>query len=73
MLFEQLGKLICKHNKHYWPSARLCGAEQRTPPIFGRVAITLGIGPHSSFDFVFFSVPVKRLAEKSISEMTCVV
>ena len=29
-------------------SAKLCGVEQRAPPIFGRVAITLGIGPHSS-------------------------
>jgi len=45
---------------------------QRAPPIFGRAAITLGIGPHSSFDFVF-SVLVKRLAGKSISEMTCFV
>jgi len=23
-----------------------CGVEQRAPPLFGRVAITLGIGPH---------------------------
>jgi len=23
-----------------------CGIEQRVPPIFGRAAITLGIGPH---------------------------
>ena len=23
-----------------------CGVEQRAPPIFGRAAITLGIGPH---------------------------
>jgi len=23
-----------------------CGAEQRAPPVFGRAAITLGIGPH---------------------------
>jgi len=23
-----------------------CGVEQRAPPIFGRKAITLGIGPH---------------------------
>ena len=29
-------------------SAKLCGVEQRSPPIFGRAAITLGIGPHSS-------------------------
>jgi len=26
--------------------AKLCGVEQRTPPIFGREGITLGIGPH---------------------------
>jgi len=33
-----------------------CGVEQRAPPIFGRAAITLGIGPHSScFCFVKFS------------------
>jgi len=25
-----------------------CGVEQRAPPIFGRAAITLSIGPHSS-------------------------
>jgi len=24
------------------------GVEQRAPPMFGRAAITLGIGPHSS-------------------------
>ena len=35
----------------YWASAKLCGVEQRAPPIFGRAAITLGIGPHSSFIF----------------------
>jgi len=27
----------------------LCGVEQRAPSIFGRAAITLDIGPHSSF------------------------
>jgi len=32
-----------------WESAKLCGIEQRAPPIFGRAAITLGIVPHSSF------------------------
>ena len=30
----------------YWASTKLCGVEQRAPPIFGRAAITLGIGPH---------------------------
>jgi len=28
--------------------SQTCGIEQRAPPIFGRAAITLGIGPHSS-------------------------
>ena len=32
----------------YWASAKLCGLEQRAPHIFGRAAITLGIGPHSA-------------------------
>ena len=30
--------------------AKLCGAQQRAPPIFDRSAITLGIGPHSSYE-----------------------
>ena len=29
---------------------KLCGVERRAPPIFGRAAITLGIGPHSVID-----------------------
>ena len=28
---------------------KLCGVEQRAPSIFGRAAITLVIGPHSSY------------------------
>ena len=32
----------------WWALAKVCGVEQRAPPIFGRAAITLGIGPHSS-------------------------
>ena len=31
---------------YYWASAKLCGVERRAPSIFGRAAITLGIGPH---------------------------
>ena len=31
-----------------WALAKLCGVQHRAPPIFGRVAITLGTGPHSS-------------------------
>jgi len=30
-------------------SHTICGVEQRAPPMFGRAAIALGIGPHSSF------------------------
>jgi len=30
----------------HWASAKLCGVEQRAPPIIGRAAITLGIDPH---------------------------
>jgi len=33
----------------YWVSAKLCGIDQRAPPVFGRAAITLGIGPHFYF------------------------
>jgi len=29
-----------------WASAKLCGVEQRAPPIFDRAAITLGFGSH---------------------------
>jgi len=37
----------------YWTSAKLCGVEQRAPPIFGRAAITLVIGSHSSLQKYF--------------------
>jgi len=30
-----------------------CGVEPRAPPLFGRAAITLGIGPHSSCYYYF--------------------
>ena len=40
----------------HWASAKLCGIEQRAPPIFGRAAITLGIGPRSSY----YSVIARR-------------
>ena len=44
----------------YWASAKLCGVEQRAPPIFGRAAITLGIGPHSSSPY-FTLQPQRRI------------
>jgi len=36
-----------------WASAKLCGVQQMAPPICDRAAITLDIGPHSSF-FCYF-------------------
>jgi len=44
---SRLGSVTARHVQ-YWASAKLCGVEQRAPPIFCRAAITLGIGPHSS-------------------------
>jgi len=42
--FSVLAALL--HDTLEWASAKRCGIEQRAPPIFGRAAITLGIGPH---------------------------
>jgi len=36
----------------YWASAKVCGVEHRSPLTFGKAAITLGIGPHSSIVLV---------------------
>jgi len=36
------------HGTLVWVSAKLCSVEHRAPPIFGRVAIMLGTGPHCS-------------------------
>jgi len=30
-----------------WPRAKLCGVENRAPPIFCRATIRVGVGPHS--------------------------
>ena len=43
--FRVLAALL--HGSQLVASAKLCGVEQRAPPIFGRAAITLGIGPDS--------------------------
>ena len=44
--FRVLAALL--HDIQQWASAKICGVEQRAPPVFGRATITLGIGPHSS-------------------------
>jgi len=49
---SRLGSVTARaRHSSMWASAKLCGVEQRAPPIFGRATITLGIGPHSSFMF----------------------
>jgi len=45
--FHVLAALL--HGIQYWASAKVCGVEQTAPPVFGRAAIKLGIGPHSSY------------------------
>ena len=42
--FRVLAALL--HGTHSSGRQPNCGVEQRAPPIFGRAAITLGIGPH---------------------------
>ena len=50
--FRVLAALL--HSSKVVSAAKLCGVEQRAPPVFGRATITLGIGPHSSS---FFFIP----------------
>jgi len=47
------------HGRHSSSSGRQpnCGVEQRAPPIFGTVTITLGIGAHSNI-FYFKNLKV---------------
>ena len=54
-LVSRLGSVTARHLVvGLWASAKLCGVERRAPPMFDRVTIRLGIGPHSSC--FFFSV-----------------
>ena len=59
--FHVLAALM--HGNLVGASAKLCGLEQRVPPIFGRATITLGIGPHSSFFFFFFPRLISAAAD----------
>jgi len=54
-------------------SAKLCGVEQRAPPIFGRATITLGIGPHSSFllHFAWFVDDAKCILVMHVCVSVC--
>jgi len=57
------GFLVLTALLHGTPAAgvtKVCGVEQRAPPIFGRAAITLGIGPHYSI-VVFFVTSIANV------------
>ena len=43
---SRLGSVTVRHASSGRQSN--CGVQQRAPPLFGRAAMTLGIGPHSS-------------------------
>ena len=65
--FRVLAALL--HGIQQWASAKLCGVEQRAPPIFGRAAVTLGIGPHLQFLLlllVLFMVALQNRADHYI-------
>jgi len=51
LAFSYIGSVTARHSTN----AKLCGVEHRAPSVFGRAAITLGIGPHSS-SFFFLSI-----------------
>jgi len=55
----RLGSVTARHSS--WALAKLCGVYQRAPSIFGRAAITLGIGPHSSFKLFCCEVSSARV------------
>ena len=55
-----------------WASAKLCGVEQRAPPIFGRLAITLGIGPHSSSPVIVLYVSFCGAARVTLTRTRCI-
>jgi len=46
LAFSYVGSVTARHSSSGRDTN--CGVQQRAPPIFGRAAITLGIGPHSS-------------------------
>jgi len=45
-------------------SAKLCHVQHRAPPIFGRAAIRLGIGPHSSY-YILAALQTDVVVERS--------
>jgi len=59
-----LGSVTARHSSiGRQRNFKLCGVEQRVPPIFGRAAITLGIGPQSSPSIFFFPRLILAVAD----------
>jgi len=60
LVFSYTGRVTAWHSRsERQPN---CGVQQRAPPIFGRAAIMLGIGPYSSFILVFYP-PLKPILD----------
>jgi len=57
--FCYIGSVTARH----WTLAKVCGVQQRAPAIFGRAAITLDIGPHSSLNFICLLPAAMRAAQ----------
>ena len=58
LAFSYFGRVTARHSS----SGRQpnCGVQQRVPPILGSAAITLGIGPHSSYYIIVHEVQKER-------------
>ena len=57
LVFSYVGRVTAWHLSSGRQPNR--GIRQRAPPIFGRVAITLGIGPHSIFAWLLRLLVIK--------------
>ena len=58
-VFSYIGSVTARHSSSgHQPN---CGIEQRAPPIFGRAAITLGMGPRSSWESFWGLVEIWRM------------
>jgi len=51
-MVSRLGRVTARHSC-VGRQPKFSDVEQRAPPMFGRAAITLGIGPHSSISLFF--------------------
>jgi len=69
LVLSCIGSITAQHSSSgHQPD---CGVEQRAPPIFGRAAITLGIGPHSSLKCISEKGEVWHIATKIVFSIVC--